>query len=50
MRKVVIAYRIPSFPCIVNTIEFVFASEVLAFLKSPPRIVCFVSEELRSIM
>ena len=34
MRKVVIEYRIPSFPCNTNIIEFVFASDVLAFLQA----------------
>ena len=33
MCKVVIEYRIPSFSFNINTIEFVFASDVLPFLQ-----------------
>ena len=40
LRKVVIEYRIPSFPCNINTIEIVFASDMFGFspILSPHRI------------
>ena len=49
MRKVETEYRIPSFPCNANIIEFVFASDVLAFLIFSPSIVYCFSEEFRSM-
>ena len=36
LRKVVTRYRIPSFPCNIQIIEFVFASDVLAFSRFLP--------------
>ena len=50
LRKVVIEYRIPSIPCNIKKIEFVFVSDVLAFLQSSTRIVNLFLEEFRSII
>ena len=46
LRKVVIEYKIPSFHCNINIIEFV-VSHVLAFLQSSTRIVYLWSKEFR---
>ena len=48
MYKVVIKYGVPSFPCTINTIECVFASDIVACLQSSSRIVHFFSEEFLS--
>ena len=50
LRKIVIKYRIPSFPCNITIIKFVFASDVLAILQSSSRVVYFFSEKFRSMM
>ena len=50
VRKIIIENWITSFPCNINLIELVFASDVLAFLKFSTGIEIFFSEEFRSIM
>ena len=44
VRRILIRCRVPSFPCNINTIGFVFPSDVLAFLQSSSRIVSFFSK------